>query len=104
MLLAAVNALTFKIIGSRHTVDYAEKCGLLAFDGREKQAGNLRAVLAETVEEAAEKLRKQLRAVLKNCYWGPKPEDFTFDIVYSEEYEGGFWLPLSMYQGRGFAV
>lgn len=95
MVLAQIRELIFKKDVHKHTIYYAEHCENLSFKTPNK--GAIKCVIANTYDEAVEKLRIEMRKYLKSTAWEtPKFEDFRFKISYEEvDPEGYVWIQMS---------
>jgi len=83
MILAIVDSLRFKENKLTQTVHYYENCKRLEFTYFLERQGSLPAVIADTKEEAIEKLREAIKNYLSTCVWGkPNAKDFVFSIRY----------------------
>lgn len=106
-IIARVSDVRFKQNDMKHTVYYAEHCTRLAESMcYPKSEGNLKAVLAETEEEAAEKIAEQLREWMRIVNWGDvDPNDFTFSFSFTKIDEDGlFWMRCSTTNCKQYPV
>ncbi len=98
MLVAHISALYFIPDGDKHTINYAEKCRGLEFNGYQKRSGHYKVVMASSIKLAANKLKQQIVNELNRM--NLSPEDFQFELVYSDLNENNeFWSVPTIYGG-----
>lgn len=88
MLLAKISGVDYRQDNETHTVAYASASRDMVRlhssgayrDTREMWFERLAGVIAQTEQEAFDKLAAVLRGYLVLCYWHPNPRDFTFSV------------------------
>ena len=104
MVVAKIGYLRFKIKDS-HTVGYLHNVRTFMNSGEASEAGsqitlpiregNFKWVMAETYEQAVEKLVAHASNGLSSIGWlEPNLEDFSIEVVHEDVFEDGyFWTP-----------